>query len=252
MFEKSIHFAHQLTDWAEKILTWVLPFTCVLCKEPAEGPLDLCQACRQDLPIVAHKCPQCGTKLGTTPPLTCGACLQAPPPFAATYALYDYQWPLPSLILGLKFGQELKFARVLGELLAEKIAQDWYKGKSLPELIVPVPLHRERLKERGFNQALELARPISKRLKIPIDTHSVHRVKNTRAQMELKAKERRLNIKGAFAVDGHFTHKRIAILDDVVTTASTAKELTRALLSNGAAEVDLWCCARAQIRKLSY
>ncbi len=149
------------------------------------------------------------------------------------------------MILNLKFKKKLAYARILGELLAEKIRQDWYRSKPLPDLILPIPLYEQRLQERGFNQALELARPLASLLHLPVDTKAAKRIKNTSAQMNLAANQRQSNVKNAFMITSSLRGKKIAVLDDVVTTGSTVTEFSRCLLQHGAQTVEIWCCARA-------
>ncbi len=181
---------------------------------------------------------------GSTDGLLCGQCLQKAPPFDVTYALYLYEAPITKLILALKFNQALVNARVLGELLATAALQSWYKTRSLPTVIIPVPLHPTRLKERGFNQSLEIARPLAKALKLPIDTDHCKRNKVTAPQSTLLAAERRDNVKGAFTVSGHFAGQHVAVIDDVITTGSTVTEFCNVLKQHGAQTIDIWCCAR--------
>jgi ComF family protein len=220
---------------------WVLPYICTLCGRPSDRKQDLCSACLKDLPIVAHKCSRCGVQSFSE---ICGQCLKHPPPFTACYSLFAYEPPLTYLILSLKFRQDLVSARILGELLAEQVKQQWYRLKPLPDFILPVPLHENRLKERGFNQALEVARPISRALKIEILTQAVRRVKDTPAQMQLMAEDRKKNVRGVFSVEADVTGKHIVIVDDVVTTGATAAEIARVLLKQGARMVEVWCCGR--------
>lgn len=240
MLEKSIVALRQIQGL---IQGWVLPFTCILCGQKSRRQQDLCSACLQDLPIIAQSCPSCANKSPSS--LTCGACLQQAPPFSAAHALFAYEEPVISMILALKFRQRLAYARIFGELLTEKIKTTWYRCKPLPELLIPVPLHWQRLQERGFNQALELARPVAASLPIRLDWQSARRLENTPAQISLSAAERRANLKDAFVVEGEVRGKTVAILDDVLTTGSTATALSRALLKQGAEKVEVWCCARA-------
>jgi ComF family protein len=174
----------------------------------------------------------------------CGQCLQKSPPFDVTHALYFYQSPITKLILELKFNQKLIHARVLGELLADQIQQVWYKNKPLPTFIIPVPLHPARLKERGFNQSLEIARPIAKILNLSIDITQCHRHKLTAPQSACSAAERKKNVKGAFSVIGHFAEQHVAVIDDVITTGNTVTEFCKTLKRSGARKIDVWCCAR--------
>lgn len=227
-----------------KIQAVVLPFTCVFCLRPSDRPQDLCSACLEDLPIVTQKCPRCAQKLAVSTILLCGTCLQNPPPFAATYSLFAYEAPITSWILDLKFHQQLVYARILGELMADKIVNDWYAAQGLPELVIPVPLHRERLKERGYNQALEIAKPLCRRLGLRLEAQAAKRVKNTAAQLGLAEEKRKQNLKNAFVYEGDLAGKTVAVVDDVMTTGSTLTELSTALLNRGAGRVEVWCCAR--------
>ncbi len=158
-------------------------------------------------------------------------------------AVFYYQYPIDHLIGALKFANKLIYAKILGELMADRLV-DCYKSESLPEVIVPVPLHKHRLRERGYNQALELARPIAKQLNIPIDFNSCVRIKHTEAQSLIPAKQRQKNVKNAFEVSKNFSAQHVAIIDDVITTGSTIKELSNVLLQSGVSRIDLWCCAK--------
>ena len=232
----------------KKILDWFLPYVCILCENPSNREQDLCLPCLNDLPTALNPCKKCSIALPTSVnPLYCGNCLIHPPPFNIAHSLFVYQPPLTRLILELKFKKALAHARVLGELLAEKIQQDWYKNKPLPEVIFPIPLHVRRLKERGFNQALEIARPISKKLSIPLDAQSSFRRKATLPQATLVAKSRLSNIKDAFIIQDTVTNRHIAVVDDLITTGSTMNEFCKTLRQHGAKTVDVWCAARPKM-----
>lgn len=234
----------------QSIVEWLLPSTCILCDSLTRNTQNLCQLCQQDLPILPHSCQQCADFLlsSTINPannlLKCGNCLKNPPAYDQTYALFPYQSPINHLITKLKFQHQLSHARILGELLANRIQTQWYWNKPLPDLIIPIPLHPLRLRERGFNQALEIARPIAKALAIPIDFQGVKRIKNTRAQSGLLAEERKRNIAQAFSITRDYSNLTIAILDDVITTGHTVRECCRMLKNQGAARIHVWCCAR--------
>ena len=114
----------------------------------------------------------------------------------------------------------------------------------MPELLLPVPLHPKRLRERGFNQALEIARPLGRRFQIPVEARACRRIRATRPQSELALAERRGNLRGAFAVRGALTARHLAIVDDVVTTGATVSALARVLLRQGVQRVDVWAVAR--------
>ncbi|HHH47543.1 MAG TPA: ComF family protein [Gammaproteobacteria bacterium] len=216
---------------------------CVLCGEQGGAGLDLCHACHFDLPMVETACLQCAIPLPAAHPggALCGHCQADPPPFERCLAPFAYRAPLDHLLQDLKFNRRLALARTFGRLMAEWLA-DHCDG--LPERLLPVPLHPARLRERGFNQSLELARPIARRLGLPLDIHGCQRLRNTPPQAELSAKQRRGNIKGAFGVTGT-PAGHIAIIDDVMTTGSTVRELARTLHKAGANRVEVWVCARA-------
>lgn len=150
------------------------------------------------------------------------------------------------MITGLKFQQKLIYAKLLSELFIQQIQKN-YDAESLPELIIPMPLHRNRLQERGFNQAVEIARLIVKKLRIKIDLKSCRRVRATVAQTTLPAAQRKDNIKNAFYIASNLSAKHIAILDDVVTTGYTVTELAQELRKSGVERIDVWCCARTNM-----
>jgi ComF family protein len=220
----------------------VLPHICILCGERTQNTMDLCVVCKKDLPWLQQSCLQCAIPLYTEA-THCGKCLKSNLPYTKTIALFHYQTPIIKLITALKFQHRLIYARVLGELLAEKIIKT-YGLQPLPECIIPIPLHSERLCERGFNQALELARPLEKHLNIPINLNACQRIINTQAQSLIPAKNRQHNIKNAFIVNESFSNKHIAIIDDVMTTGSTVYELSKILKKARAKQIDIWCCAR--------
>lgn len=169
----------------------------------------------------------------------CGACLRHPPAFDRTLAAFSYGFPIDRLLHAFKYASDLALAGVLAEPLARIAA-----GHPKPDLLLPMPLHPSRLRERGFNQALEIARPISKWLGIPLATDACRRTRDTPSQAGLKLKERRRNVRGAFACDLGLAGKKVAVLDDVMTTGATLNELSRILKSRGAAEVSAWVVAR--------
>jgi ComF family protein len=172
--------------------------------------------------------------------MLCGNCLADPPAYDTVYAPYIYQGAMRYLILGLKSGAEYKNARSLGLLLAKGL-----QNTTRPDCILPVPLHKVRYRQRGFNQVIEIARTVSKELQLPLDLDSCVRHRDTPHQTRLTAKQRRKNIKNAFTVLKPVQARHIAIIDDVMTTGSTVHELARVLKKAGVARVDVWVCARA-------
>jgi ComF family protein len=227
-------------------LNHLLPATCVLCGYTATN--NLCQACQRSLPILSQHCPRCAKFLTfqqtQSIPLLCGACQQHPPPFDHTFALFPYEFPIIQLITALKFQQKLSHGNALSKQFITNIEQLWYLNKPLPDLILPVPLHPKRLQERGFNQALEIAKPIARYFDLPIDTKGLQRTYHTAAQSGLSAEERKRNVLHAFTATRRFDGLTIALIDDVVTTGQTVIACCEKLKSNGAKSIHVWCAAR--------
>ncbi len=232
-----------VNNWINIIQDYLLPPTCILCENSGFDSHDICQPCFNDLQKNIHCCYRCA-EIFETPnktPQLCGQCLSKTPAFDETYAPFIHQGIIRYLIASLKFNRQYKNARLLGYLLASYLE----KTAETPDLIIPVPLHNKRYKERGFNQSIEIAKTVSKILNIPLDTKSCTRQRNTAHQIDLPAKQRRQNIKNAFLVSQPIKVNHIAILDDVITTGSTANELAKVLKKAGISRVDVWSCARA-------
>ena len=229
-----------------KVAAGVMPPVCVLCGEVGAhssiGPRDLCLACQQALPWAESQCARCALPLSATVvEALCGRCQAHPPSFESCLSPFRYHAPLDHLLLGLKFNGRLAQARLLGELMAEWLGS---VVESPPDQLIPVPLHADRLRERGFNQAVELARPIARHFGLPLNLQGVRRILATPPQSDLSRKQRLKNIRGAFEVVQPISG-RIAIIDDVMTTGSTVDELAKTLLRAGAERVEVWVCARA-------
>ncbi len=230
-------------NWLNIIQNYLLPPTCLLCANAGEDNRDLCHSCYRHLTRNTQCCYQCAQwlEIPTLIPVRCGRCLSKRPAFDETVAPFIYQGAIQHLITALKFRADFKNARLLGQLLAQYLRQ----STEPPELILPVPLHTSRYRERGFNQAIEIAKTVSKELQIPLDLNSCRRIRDTPHQTQLTAKQRRKNLKNAFTLVKPINTQHIAILDDVMTTGSTAHELATALKKAGAVRVDVWVCARA-------
>jgi ComF family protein len=237
----------------KKIYGWFLPPICILCNHPATHeppwPSDICQDCLNELPILPQSCPRCATPILANQAMECGICLKDPPSFDATYALYLYQLPITKLIMELKFHEKLINARILGGIMAAQIKTAWYYNKPLPDVVIPMPLHPRRLRERGFNQALEIARPIRALTHLPIDITSCLRIKSTAPQARLSGEKRGQYMKNAFLIQRDFSGLHVAVLDDVITTGQTIAEFCRALKQKGAFKIDVWCCAKTPLLK---
>lgn len=219
---------------------WLLPWRCLLCGDTGVPGLDLCGPCAGELPRNATCCARCALPL-PGPAALCGACQRRPPPWDSAWAPFRYGWPLDRLEARYKFGRELAAGRTLAAL--------WQRATppaDLPALIVPVPLHRTRLRQRGYNQALELARPLGRALGVPVRHDVLLRQRATVAQTELDAPARRRNVRGAFALrEGVRLPAHVTLLDDVMTTGATLAECARLLRRAGVARVQVWALARA-------
>jgi len=230
-----------VNKWPNIIQNWLYPPTCLLCGDPGAEGIDLCPDCLRSLPYNTVACPRCAIPIESPTPEICGSCQKKPPVFDSAFALFRYEEPVRHLIHSLKFGARYPCGRLLGVLMAEKLAA----LKEKPCAVIPVPLHPSRYRQRGFNQAIEIARTVSRRLDIPLDLHSCYRIRATIAQAELPAKQRCKNLRNAFEVETPIEHRHVAILDDVITTGATAKALAGALRRAGVTRVDVWACARA-------
>ncbi len=230
-------------NWINIIQDYLLPPTCILCGNSGHHSQDICSACFGDLKRNIHCCYRCAENFESAPstPQLCGRCLKKTPAFDETYAPFIYEGSIRYLIATLKFNKQYKNARLLGYLLATYIE----KTTEIPELIIPVPLHKKRTQERGFNQSIEIAKTAGKILNIPVDVHLCTRIRDTPHQIELPAKQRRKNVKNAFVVTNPTDIQHVAILDDVITTGSTTNEVAKALKKAGIVKVDAWGCAKA-------
>lgn len=221
-----------------------LPASCLLCEAPADA-WGLCEPCLRDLPWNRDCCQRCALPLPEGL-MRCASCLTVPPLQERTLAPLRYEFPANHLISRLKYAGRLIHAPVLGELLTAAAGE--HPGP-LPDLLLPVPLHHRRLAARGYNQAMEIARPVARFTGLPIDTHLLQRTRATRAQMTLDRDARADNPAGAFAIDPRRLHaigsgKRVALIDDVMTTGATLDEMARTLLAAGIAGVEYWVVAR--------
>jgi ComF family protein len=227
----------------KRIVSFLYPSTCLLCGAPGLDTMDLCAGCHADLPHNRHRCFRCALPLPPTVPpgSLCGTCQRNPPAYDRCIAPFRYQGALPHMVTRLKFHARMNCARLLGKLLTEEIE---HSETPHPALIIPVPLHPKRLRARGFNQALEIARLPSRRLRLPFSVKACGRRLDTAPQSGLEAKERRRNIRGAFEVLEAPEVRHIALLDDVVTTGSTVGELAKILKRAGVERVDVWAVAK--------
>ncbi|MEX2489864.1 MAG: ComF family protein [Pseudomonadales bacterium] len=228
--------------WLRRALYELIPGNCILCESRSYRNLDLCRACEQDLPWLTRQCYGCALPLASSI-TTCGACTVSPPPWEHCFAAFEYTWPIDHLIGEFKNNGQLLTGKILGSLLACAFA--WYHpAAEFPDLLVPVPLHKDRLRQRGYNQATEIADVLATHCRIAINAGLCRKIRETPQQKLLDARTRQRNIKNAYQLDHHVTGVRVGVVDDVVTTGATARELTETLLKAGAASVVVIALAR--------
>ena len=228
----------------DHVLRQAWPPSCLACGLPGDGDSDrdLCPACLAALPWNLHACRRCALPL---PPhdagMACGECLSRASPLETVRAAFAYTAPLDRLLPMFKFHQSLATGRLLSGLMADTLI-----GAAVPDaVLVPIPLHRARLRQRGYDQALELAAPLARRLHLRCDPTLLSRPKATAAQSRLDKTARRRNLHGAFSVRGPGAlPARIVLIDDVMTTGATLEAAACALRAAGATRVDAWVCAR--------
>jgi ComF family protein len=232
----------KINNWLSNIQDWLLPRLCPGCGQTCKDPgQHLCPGCRDSLPVIEHCCPRCAIPYMQAPIQgTCGTCQQNPPAFASALALYRYAPPVDHFIRSLKFHHDLAMAALLGQSLAAAVSN----LPVLPDVILPVPLHPARLRHRGFNQAVEIARPVARALGMAVDLNGVVRTRDTASQIGLTKPERRRNLRRAFEARRDYGGLSVALIDDVMTTGETAHHLARTLLKAGAREVTAWVIAR--------
>jgi len=226
----------------------LLPGQCLLCAGPSHDS-GLCDGCVYDLPFMDREqcCKMCGLDLASSGE-HCGQCLHQPPNFSHSHIPFRYQYPLDGIIQGFKYRRHLASGELLGKLLADYLAHSRHENPDwqTPDLIIPTPMHWLKRWKRGFNQADLLAQILARHLGIPCASRLVHRHKHTPPQQGLTRDQRQRNLRNAFAINHpeQIAGKHIALVDDVVTTTATARELSRLLRKAGAADVQIWALAR--------
>lgn len=225
------------------IITQDLLFSryCYLCLKPRSHLFPFCRPCLKRLPFIHHQCPKCGIELLTSQ--LCGQCLQKRSPLQQTIATFRYDGLLRDAILQLKHHQGLYLAKPFAKLMHQKLTQQYQDEANWPSALVSVPQHKYKFFIRGFNPAYELSRQLSYLTGLPELSSYVKKIKLTKDQSSLPLKQRRKNIKQAFEIVGPLP-KHIAIIDDVMTTGETVKQLASTLRKHGVRKIDVWCLAR--------
>ncbi|MEJ3669605.1 ComF family protein [Stutzerimonas stutzeri] len=227
------------------VYNWsIIEHRCLFCDERCEGQ-PLCSPCEADLPWLDGRCTVCAVPLPSRG-LVCGECLKRPPSYDHVEVPWRFAFPVDALITRFKHQARWPYGRLLGERLAHHLEHAFAEGLPRPDLLLPVPLARRRLRQRGFNQAQMLADWLSRPLGIATDARVLERVLDTPAQQQLDAATRRRNLRQAFAVatGADFKGRHLALVDDVLTTGATAEALARLLKRAGAERVDVYCLAR--------
>lgn len=247
----TLQLARRLPSAIPHAISRTIPSSCALCG--STGNAALCDACSKHfLTTHDHRCPQCALPVSaneTLGPQRCGACLTAPRAFDATIVVADYAAPLDHLVLALKFGSRLALAPLFARLLHQAIQQS---DMPMPDLLTAVPLGDKRLAERGFNQALEIARPLARMLAVPFEPQLLARSRETLMQSRLHPDERHRNIRHAFMLQKHAIERiqgrHVAIVDDVMTTGETLNEIAATLKRGGASRVTNLVFARTPLK----
>lgn len=211
------------------VVDLLLPQPCFLCGGDSVRGL-LCAACEIQLPMTGlHSCEQCAQPLERRG--LCGRCVSKPPAFDSSMSVFEYRFPVSDMIQRLKYHGDLYLAGQLGKMLLGVSSLDGV------DVIIPMPLHRARLRQRGFNQAFELARPLARASGIPMPVGAVLRVRDTLPQAGLDLVRRKRNLRGAFGCMKSFAGLSVLVVDDVMTTGATLNELARTLKTAGACRV---------------
>lgn len=210
--------------------------SCALCANPSQT--DFCAACDSDLPRIGAACRWCGIPFESGE--LCGHCLTDPPAFARCIAPLRYEAPISHLLGAFKYQSNFSYGRILSGLLIERLRREPLQIDAL----APVPLHWRRRWQRGFNQAELIADDVSRALGVPMQSRWLRRARASAPQQSLDADARRKNLRDAFRCDIAVRGRRIAVIDDVVTTGATANAIAHTALAAGAASVEVWCLAR--------
>ncbi len=218
---------------------------CLLCDGHCQGERPICAPCEAELPWLEGQCRICALPLPTSG-MICGECQTKPPYFDQVQTPWHYGFPIDALITRFKHHGKWPLGRLLGTLLSHHLQNAFAHGLPRPELLLPVPLGKQRLRQRGFNQAQMLADWLQAQLQLPTQSHLLCRERETDAQQELDAAARQRNLRNAFALSdpSAVKGKHLAVVDDVLTTGATANSLARLLKKAGARRVDVYCLAR--------
>ena len=222
----------------------LIPSSCLLCRTAVRGMKPLCHHCEKNLPWNQVSCRHCAMPMPAAAPV-CGECLQSPPLFDRAVCAFRYEEPIAGLLNRYKHNSQLACGYWLAHSLAQRIRKQYQEENiALPDCIMPVPLHWRRLQQRGFDQGREIARALARQLTLPLSS-ALQRQRNTASQQGLNRTQRHSNLHAAFTLRHPLLRcNSVALVDDVLTTGSTATEITRVLRAAGVANVHVWAIAR--------
>ncbi len=217
-----------------------LPSVCVLCHQYHQQSLAVCQLCYELLKKIGPACHYCALPLPEGTFLICGYCAKEKPQVDRTFAAFVFEEPLRTLLHDFKYKEAFYLSRFLAKLISNNLPAHYLNTQCL----IPIPMHPTRLSQRGFNQSAELCKILSRALKINYDLRLCKKIVHTESQADLDSRKRRNNLRNAFQANPS-PYQHITLIDDLMTTGSTANEVARAFKKQGVERVDLWCCARA-------
>lgn len=218
---------------------------CWLCQQPLHfSRHGICSFCVRNLPPPPPCCPRCGLP-SASQTFDCGRCLNKPPPWDAMIYSTDYLPPLSGLVMRLKFSRQPELAVTLARLLLLRWLTRFRAGDVVrPDVVLSVPLHRRRYFSRGYNQSELLAQPLARWLGSQFRPQALRRIRSTPPQQHLSEAARKLNLRNAFLCTENFQGKHVALIDDVVTTGSTLREISKILRNQGVVSLQIWCICR--------
>ena len=217
-----------------------IPTVCVLCHHTHPAPQSICETCATLFPRIENPCQFCSRPLPNAEFCICGECLQKKPAFDRVMTQFHFEEPLRTLLHEFKYKQALHLRSFLTQLML----QAFDKEAALADCIMPIPLHPKRIQQRGFNQAAELAKLLAKKCAISYNATLCQKITNTAPQVGLNAQERQNNLRHSFIAKPS-SYNYVLLIDDLITTGSTANEMAKVLKKQGVKRVDVWCCARA-------
>jgi ComF family protein len=233
-------------DRWKQVYNWLnIKQSCLLCDQRGNYPHSICSPCKTELPWLDAHCHICALPLPALGQI-CGECQKQRPYFDQVVVPWHYGFPVDELITRFKHHGKWPVGRLLGELLSHHLLNAFAQGLPRPDLLVPVPLGKQRLRQRGFNQAGMLADWLGTPLQLEVNAHLLRRERETNAQQDLDAAARQRNLRNAFSLTepARVKGRHLALVDDVLTTGATANSLARQLKQAGARRVDVYCLAR--------